>query len=45
MSDDPMLDLLRATYRGERTSDAAKIARLESLAVAMASECVVMTPR
>lgn len=40
-----LLDLLRATYRGERTSDAAKIARLESLAVTMASECVVMTPR
>lgn len=40
-----LLDLLRATYRGERTSDAAKIARLESLEVTMASECVVMTPR
>lgn len=39
-----LLDLLRATYRGERTSVADRIADLTSLDVTLASECVVMKP-
>jgi 23S rRNA (guanine745-N1)-methyltransferase len=37
-------DLLRGTYRGERTSAAARLASLESMSVTLASEIVVFAP-
>jgi 23S rRNA (guanine745-N1)-methyltransferase len=40
-----LLDLLRATYRGARTSAAEKVATLESLDVTIASTCLVMQNR
>jgi hypothetical protein len=37
-----LLDLLRATYRGERASASDRIASLSQLDVTIASDCVVM---
>ena len=40
-----LVDLLRTTYRGARRREAERAAKLDSLQVTMASECVVMRPR
>jgi len=42
---DRLLDLLRGTYRGERSSAAARIASLDRLEVTLASELFLFTPR
>jgi 23S rRNA (guanine745-N1)-methyltransferase len=42
---DRLLDLLRGTYRGERSSAAARLASLDRLEVTLASELFLFAPR